>query len=286
MENLDLNFDNYSLNEILNLFEISADFDENSMKMAKKKVLMTHPDKSGLDPEVFLFFSKAYKYLYFMFQFRHRNDKTIREDLDGDESHSEIIAKIREKKDFHKVFNELFEEHKMRDEFRDTGYDEWLSSDQGLSDSSHNVRNMTDMKNAFYQEKRKKMELIKYNGVEDVHDSSHYDLTGSAPDNYSSSLFSNLQYEDVKVAHSENIIPVSEQDYDPSKQFQSVMQLQQFRGSQDMTPLADAQAKQYLENKQKLDDRESTRRAFLLARQMEEAQKKNEQFLAKFKYLQ
>jgi hypothetical protein len=247
---------------------------------------MTHPDKSGLDPEIFLFFSKAYKYVYFIHQFRHRNDKTIREDLDGDESHSEIIAKIREKKDFHKVFNELFEEHKMRDEFRDTGYEDWLSSDQGLSDSSHNVRNMTDMKNAFYQEKRKKMELIKYNGVEDVHDSSHYDLTGSAPDNYSSSLFSNLQYEDVKVAHSENIIPVSEQDYDPSKQFQSVMQLQQFRGSQDMTPLADAQAKQYLENKQKLDDRESTRRAFLLARQMEEAQKKNEQFLAKFKYLQ
>lgn len=286
MENLDLNFDNYSLEEILNLLNLSVNFGENELKIAKRTVLMTHPDKSGLDPEIFLFFSKAYKYVYFIHQFRHRNDKTIREDLDGDESHSEIIAKIREKKDFHKVFNELFEEHKMRDDFRDTGYDEWLSSDQGLSDSSHNVRNMTDMKNAFYQEKRKKMELIKYNGVEDVHDSSHYDLTGSAPDNYSSSLFSNLQYEDVKVAHSENIIPVSEQDYDPSKQFQSVMQLQQFRGSQDMTPLADAQAKQYLENKQKLDDRESTRRAFLLARQMEEAQKKNEQFLAKFKYLQ
>ena len=286
MENLDLNFDNYSLEEILNLLNLSVNFGENELKIAKRTVLMTHPDKSGLDPEIFLFFSKAYKYVYFIHQFRHRNDKTIREDLDGDESHSEIIAKIREKKDFHKVFNELFEEHKMRDEFRDTGYEDWLSSNQGLSDSSHNVRNMTDMKNAFYQEKRKKMELIKYNGVEDVHDSSHYDLTGSAPDNYSSSLFSNLQYEDVKVAHSENIIPVSEQDYDPSKQFQSVMQLQQFRGSQDMTPLADAQAKQYLENKQKLDDRESTRRAFLLARQMEEAQKKNEQFLAKFKYLQ
>ncbi|MGI9555010.1 MAG: hypothetical protein ACR2M6_03460 [Vampirovibrionia bacterium] len=286
MENLDLNFDNYSLEEILNLLNLSVNFGENELKIAKRTVLMTHPDKSGLKPEIFLFFSKAYKYVYFIHQFRHRNDKTIREDLDGDESHSEIIAKIREKKDFHKVFNELFEEHKMRDEFRENGYEDWLSSDQGLSDSSNNVRNMADMKNAFFEEKRKKMELIKYNGVEDVHDSSHYDLTGSAPDNYSSSLFSNLQYEDVKVAHSENIIPVSEQDYDPSKQFQSVMQLQQFRGTQDMAPLADAQATQYLENKQKLDDRESTRRAFLLAKQMEEAQKKNEQFIAKFKYLQ
>ena len=286
MENLDLNFDNYSLNEILNLFDISADFDENSMKMAKKKVLMTHPDKSGLDPEVFLFFSKAYKYLYFMFQFRHRNDKTIREDLDGDEAHAEIIAKIREKKDFHKVFNELFEEHKMRNEFQDTGYQNWLQSDEGLSETGQNVKNMADMKTAFFEEKKKKMEVIRYNGVQDVEDTTHGDLSGDAPENYSSSLFSNLQYEDVKVAHTENIIPVSEMDYDPSKQFNSVHQLQQFRGQQDLTPVAMQQANEYFDNKRKMEERESTRRAYLLAKQMEDAEKKNEQILAKFKYLQ
>lgn len=286
MENLDLNFDNYSLNEILNLFEISADFDEVSMKKAKKKVLMTHPDKSGLDPEVFLFFSKAYKYLYFMFQFRHRNDKTIREDLDGDEAHAEIIAKIREKKDFHKVFNELFEEHKMHNEFQDKGYENWLGSDEGLSNTIPNVKNMTDMKNAFYEEKRKKMEVIRYNGVQDMEDTHHGDLSGDAPDSFSSALFSNLQYEDVKVAHSENIIPVSEEDYDPSKQFNNVTQLQQFRGQQNLTPIAEQQAHEYLANKKKMEQDASTRRAFLLAKQMEDAQKKNEQILAKFKYLQ
>ena len=113
---------------------------KNELKIAKRRVLMTHPDKSPVSIQKFFYFLKAYKYVYFIHQFRHRNDKTIREDLDGDESHSEIIAKIREKKDFHKVFNELFEEHKMRDEFRDTGYEDWLSSNQGLSDSSHNKK--------------------------------------------------------------------------------------------------------------------------------------------------
>ena len=284
MENLDLNIDNYSLEDILNLFNLSENFGEFDLKNAKKMVLMTHPDKSNLEKEVFLFFSKAYKYLYFVFQFRHRNDKTVREDLDNDESHAEIIAKIREKKDFHKVFNELFEEHKMESEFSEKGYQDWFSSEDDIS--NHKVHNLTDMRNAFYEEKKKKKDLIKYNGVQEITDTTHSELTGQAPEHYGSSMFSKLQYEDLKVAHTENIIPVSELDFDPSKQFQNITQLQQHRKQQSLTPIADAQAKQYLQNKKELEKRDSTRRAFTLAKQMEEAQKKNEQFLAKFKYLQ
>lgn len=286
MENLDLNIDNYSLEDILNLFNLSENFGEFELKNAKKMVLMTHPDKSNLDKEVFLFFSKAYKYLYFIFQFRYRSNKTIREDLDGDKANAEFIAKIREKKDFHKVFNELFEEHKMQSEFSEKGYQDWLSSDADLTPESHKVHNMTDMRNAFYEEKKRKKELIKYNGVEDMTDTSHSELTGQAPAHYGSSMFSKLQYEDLKVAHTENIIPVSELDFDPSKQFHSVTQLQQHREQQSLTPIADAQAKQYLQNKKELETRDGTRRAYLLAKQMEEAKIKNEQFLAKFKYLQ
>lgn len=286
MENLDLNIDNYSLEDILNLFNLSENFSEFEMKNAKKMVLMTHPDKSNLDKEVFLFFSKAYKYLYFVFQFRHRNDKTIREDLDNDKAHAEIIAKIREKKDFHKVFNELFEEHKMKSEFNEKGYEEWFSSDADLNIDQNQVHNMTDMRNAFYEEKKKKKDLIKYNGVQDMEDTSHSDLTGQAPEHYGSTMFSKLQYEDLKVAHTENIIPVSELDFDPSKQFQNITQLQRHREQQSLTPIADAQAKQYLQNKKELEKKDGTRRAFTLAKQMEEAQRKNEQFLAKFKYLQ
>ena len=57
----DLNIDNYDLNDILALFKINADFDENDLKAAKKIVLKTHPDKSKLGPEYFLFYSKAYR---------------------------------------------------------------------------------------------------------------------------------------------------------------------------------------------------------------------------------
>lgn len=286
MENLDLDLDNYSLEDILSLFNLESDFNEEGLKGAKKMVLMTHPDKSKLEQKFFLFFTKAYKYLYFIFQFRHRSDKTFREDLDNDEAHAEIIAKIRSKDDFNKVFNQLFEEHKMHDAFSEKGYDQWYKGEGEGEDNKHkNVHNQADMRQAFYEEKKRKMQLIEYKGIEDMEDSSHFNLSQDAPENYGSSLFSNLQYEDLKKAHTENIIPVSEEDYDPAEHFRTVTQLQNYREKQDMSPLNTTQTNRYLENKEKLEARENTRRAFLLAKQMEEGEKKNEQILSKFKYL-
>ena len=48
-ENLDLNIQNYNLNDLLNLFKLNTNFTEEELKNAKKIVLKTHPDKSNLD---------------------------------------------------------------------------------------------------------------------------------------------------------------------------------------------------------------------------------------------
>ena len=64
MDELDLNIDNYSLDDILNLFKLDINFDKDDMLNAKKIVLQVHPDKSRLDKEYFLFFKKAYSLLY------------------------------------------------------------------------------------------------------------------------------------------------------------------------------------------------------------------------------
>ena len=60
MDDLDLDINNYELNDILKLFNIPSDFRE-QLKLCKKAVLKTHPDKSGLDKEVFLFLVKLIK---------------------------------------------------------------------------------------------------------------------------------------------------------------------------------------------------------------------------------
>ena len=70
MSGFDLNLYNYSLEDLLDLFKLDYNFDENDLKMAKKIALKTHPDKSGLDKNVFLFFLKAYKMCVTIYEFR------------------------------------------------------------------------------------------------------------------------------------------------------------------------------------------------------------------------
>ena len=61
---IDLNIENYDLNDLLQLFKIDFDFVAEDLKRVKKTVMQTHPDKSGLDKKYFLFFSAAYKIIY------------------------------------------------------------------------------------------------------------------------------------------------------------------------------------------------------------------------------
>ena len=113
MDELDLDINNYELNDILNLFQIPSDFTEEQLKQCKKAVLKTHPDKSGLDKEVFLFFSKAYKVLYQIYTFKNKSESNetdynsvekpeISKDKNG-------ALKFSKDKNFNKKFNELFE---------------------------------------------------------------------------------------------------------------------------------------------------------------------------------
>ena len=63
-----LNIDNYELVDLLALFKLDFDFNEQDLKQVKKTVLQTHPDKSQLDKKYFLFllwfeFSLFFKYV-------------------------------------------------------------------------------------------------------------------------------------------------------------------------------------------------------------------------------
>ena len=64
MDNIDLNIDNYNLDELLKLFHLTRDFNVEDLKKTKKKVLKMHPDKSKLDKKFFIFFSNAYNLIY------------------------------------------------------------------------------------------------------------------------------------------------------------------------------------------------------------------------------
>jgi hypothetical protein len=73
--NLDIN--TYSLDEIFGLFDLNYNLTEDSMRAAKKKVLMIHPDKSRLPANYFLFYKQAYEIVLNIYKQKSKfNDNT------------------------------------------------------------------------------------------------------------------------------------------------------------------------------------------------------------------
>ena len=54
-EGIDLNLDNYELQDLLDLFKLDYNFSLEDLKQAKKMVLKTHPDKCNLQNISFSF---------------------------------------------------------------------------------------------------------------------------------------------------------------------------------------------------------------------------------------
>lgn len=287
--NTDLNIDNYNLDDILDLFKLDINYGYEELKKAKKIVLLTHPDKSGLSSDVFLFFSKAYKTLYYIYNLKEKNrtiDNVNNLAYDGsqfiDETNDHLIEKFRSSTEFNKLFNKLFDEHKLNDDYAEHGYGDWLKKD---SEPIDNVKTFSEMNEVFNREREKKRELIKYEGVKKVNDTnSFYEIDRNTPKEYSSGIFSGLQFEDLRKAHEENIIPVT--DADKRTDFKNVSELLQFRTLEDSTiNIRRDHQTNYMNNLNDIDRKETTRRNYKLVKQMEESNKINKSILAKFNYL-
>lgn len=288
MDNIDLDIDNYELDDILNLFQLPTDFGLEELKMAKRIVRKTHPDKSKLKPEVFIFFLKAYKVVYYLYEFRNRGDqkefnyKEIIEQTKNPENEV-TINKLKNHNDFNKVFNKLFESNKMKNKFNETGYGEWFKSEEDMCNKK--VSSQREMNDYILQQKEKSRALVKHQNIETIGTTSGYDLTCDRPDNYSSDIFSKLNYEDLKKAHQETLIPITERDFNEREKYKSVTHLQQSRTSQDTTPLSLSQAKQFLADKKQTGDSINTSRAFKLARQAEQANNIQKNIMQQFNQL-
>jgi len=287
---IDLNLDNYELSDLLELFKLDFDFNEADLKNVKKMVLQTHPDKSKLDKEYFLFFSNAYKIIFSVYQFRHKstttnlsaynNDYTV----EKDEQKEALLEKLRKQPNFNKVFNDLFEQYKLNDSDIDTGYGEWLKSDENIDNRTTTMMGM----NASFETKKKEIQsIIKIEEIEDYNNSgdSSYDLTRDKPEYYSSGLFTNLAYEDLKKAHIETVIPVTQDDYLRRTKYRNVDELQRSSEYQNITPISLSQSKDYLEKQKYNDSKYDVHRAFKLAKQDEASRKVNDGWMSQFKKL-
>jgi hypothetical protein len=305
MENLDLNIDNYNLNDILNLFNINYNFDENDMKYAKKTVLKSHPDKSGLDKKYFLFYTKAYKYLYFIYDFRKKkydNNDIINnlEKLQLEDTEYENILSSSEKKEtikllnntkeikdnFNEWFNTMFEQHKITSDYENDGYGNWLNDNNNFKNSEH-CDNISKMNETINKIKKDKYSIIQHNDVVELYSNNNNfsDLLNDKMDDYSSDVFNKFGYNDLRKAHEETLIPIS--DNIKRKEFNSVGDYEIFRKQQETQEIVYSmeESKKILEDNKNSNNIISNQRAFRLAKQDDEIQKNNDKFWSKLKLL-
>jgi|LakMenE01Jun11ns_1017448.scaffolds.fasta_scaffold9950855_6 hypothetical protein len=291
MEELDLHIENYNLKELLVLFNLDYNFNIDDLKKAKKIVLMTHPDKSGLNKDYFLFFTSAYKLIYNLYDFRYKstnnNTKYTEYILEKNEENEKLLNayNIQNKPDFNKWFNDMFETSQIPDLNKSAGYGSWLVSDEDIETQIATKNTM----NSIIEDKKTKMRsLIIHNQYKEItNTSSLYDLTTEQPDTYSSDIFSKLSYEDLKKAHTESVVPVTIDDYNNRKQY-NINELINTRSIQDTernsVEMQDVGMNKLLEQKE-LRIKSDMERAYTLAKQDEKIRIVNDTWWSKLKHI-
>ncbi|MHA1274494.1 MAG: hypothetical protein ACTSQS_13805 [Promethearchaeota archaeon] len=285
MSEVDLDIENYELEDILNLFRLQYNFVEADLKRAYRMALKLHPDKSGLDGEYFRFYMKAYKIVENIFNFRNRKKKCAYDvvynskETDISEDKAVLLHSLNGKsiKEFNKWFNEQFEKTKVNDDENDSGYGKWIKENE-VSENNEKV-SLSEFGRVFEKKKTECKALVKYNGVQDTEGGNDgYNLVRDKVENYSSGLFSKLSYEDFKKAHTETVIPVTREDYEKKEKFSSLEMYKRHRDSQNTAPPSLQQSRQYLAERDKNENVLHARRAFKILKRDEEIEKNNKKW--------
>ena len=125
--------------------------------------------------------------------------------------------------------------------------------------------------------------LSKYTHIHEYNNNNYCDLTNSKPENYSSDLFGKFQYEDLRKAHEESVIPVNYKDI--NKKYNNIEEIQQERQKQNINPLTNEEYKKIRTNDKHEENIIETKRAYKLFIQQEEIDNQNKKWWATLKQL-
>jgi hypothetical protein len=292
---LDFDLRNYTLDDLYKLFKLVPDspLNADTLRQAKRILVFTHPDKSGLPPHYFQFFSKAYGMLAEMegitnnIKKRERGNAYV-DDINtyNNEIHNTIKETtfntnyVNKRTEIMKEFNTRFEEinRDMLPESDGRGYADWLKHEN----PEENVQNHKELYNRRKQELREQYAL----STNKIQPPSFYSSSGSSlldnSNDFTSGLFDTIQYTDLKKSYTETIIPVSEDDYHQMPSYRTVDEYKRAREFNSRDPSIYKDHKSILENNEEEDRKMSNYRAYELTRQLEESEQKNRMFASQF----
>lgn len=291
-----LNIQSYSFNEILELFDITHDMNIDDLKRAKKKVLMTHPDKSRLPSEYFLFYKKAFEQVVQYFENRQKTNQVVpntpieykghaQNDRNNDKQIRKNIQKM-DVSDFQRRFNHLFEENMTKRP--DSTRNQWFSSEDPAV-AYKGPANVAGMNQAFDQIKQNSAALSKYSGVNELYSHScanpfYDDVDDEDPNTYiSSDPFGKLKFDDLRKVHKDQtVLAVSERDYDKMAKYQSVDQFMRAQKSVNLDPMEKPAAEKWLLEKERMKVERMSQLAHESKLRTMQYEEKNKRFLANF----
>jgi hypothetical protein len=285
--NLDIN--TYSLEEIFGLFDLNYNLTEESMRIAKKKVLMIHPDKSRLPANYFHFYKQAYEIVLNIYKQKSKfNDSkgapkqyspnVEQQSSIGNNGSAELGTDVL-KKVSNTKFNELYDQNMVRK--MDTSRYDWFKNDEPVMDDfSKRQVNPKNMGSELEAIKQKQSALQVYKGVQDMQSrggTSYFEDDEGTDEYVACDVFSKLKFDDLRKVHKDQtVFAVSEADFNKRPQYKTVDQFVRERDTGGNAPLSKAEAAQLLERQQKEKEQlimNKQHRDYMLQKEYEEKQK-------------
>jgi hypothetical protein len=235
--NLDIR--EYNLEDLFHLFEIpcTVEIRPEHIRLAKQKVIMSHPDKSKLPPEYFIFYNVptvSSKETEMVYEPMSQNPNITKSDF----------SRNIETKHFNRKFNELFEKNEMIGK-PNSKKNEWFQQQENPFEQyqTQTVKNTNQMNETLERIKTQEKEraLALYRGVVPLSLSNNgknlYDDVEEEDENeyICSDPFSKLKYDDLRKVHKDQtVFMISEKD--PVKSYHSVDQYKRERENTIVKP--------------------------------------------------
>ena len=292
--NLDVNM--YSLKEVLDLFHLDYDISIEDLKRAKKQVLATHPDKSRLPSEYFLFFKKAFDIVVQFYNNQHKQDLDLSNtntvySTDGfknDNKHTtnsmqKLVDDMGEAQ-FNNQFNKLFEKNMVKKP--DSEKNKWFTSEKEVYEINERVT-AGNMGQVIDKVRSNQQALVKHSDVQVLYSNNNTNNNFHDDDDDESYVvsdpFSKLKFDDLRKVHKDQtVLNVSERDYANVKKYSSVDHFMRDRSSQSLTPLEKQQAEQLLQQQDRTYRERMMHKQYESNLRTNRYEEKNKQVMANF----
>lgn len=292
--NLDVNM--YSLKEVLDLFHLDYDISVEDLKRAKKQVLATHPDKSRLPSEYFLFFKKAFDIVVQFYNNQHKQDRDLSNtntvySTDGfknDNKHTtnsmqKLVDDMGEAQ-FNNQFNKLFEKNMVKKP--DSEKNKWFTSEKEVYEINERVT-AGNMGQVIDKVRSNQQALVKHSDVQVLYSNNNTNNNFHDDDDDESYVvsdpFSKLKFDDLRKVHKDQtVLNVSERDYANVKKYSSVDHFMRDRSSQSLTPLEKQQAEQLLQQQDRTYRERMMHKQYESNLRTNRYEEKNKQVMANF----